>query len=182
MTHKMDPYTANHQATQACPGSVAARGRKNLACQNLHSRLPRLPRLGLSDLTTRLSTQSGYRCQLNCVRSRSYVSITATSEIPLSSCLPSPKTPSPSLKSGFNKPWKILEFSCRAVRKRGAERMQASGKEALPLFGTLAVWGGERGGKGIDCDVARVHFSQFWISRSWSLPALGTRGASGTAE
>lgn len=33
--------------------------------------------------------------------------------------------------------------------------MQASGKEALPLFGTLAVWGGERGGKGIDCDVAR---------------------------
>lgn len=32
-THKMDPYTANHQATQACPGSVAAGGRKNLACQ-----------------------------------------------------------------------------------------------------------------------------------------------------
>lgn len=105
--HKMDPYTANHQATQACPGSVAARGKKNLACQNLHSRLPRLPRLGLSDLTTRLSTQSGYRCQLNCVRSRSYVSITATSEIPLSSVFPVPKPPPPRSKVDSPNPGKF---------------------------------------------------------------------------
>lgn len=83
-THIMDPYTANHQAAQ---GSKVARGKKNTAFQILHSRLPRFPRLGLSDLTTRLSTHSGDRYQVNCVRSSSCVSITATSEIPLSPCL-----------------------------------------------------------------------------------------------
>lgn len=50
--------------------------------------------------------------------------------------------------------------------------MQASGKEALPLFGTLAVWGGEREGGKRDrlrrCE--RVHFSQFWISDPGARP------------
>lgn len=89
-THIMDPYTANHQAAQ---GRKVARGKKNLACQILHSRLPRFPRLGLSDLTTRLSTHSGDRYQVNCVRSSSCVSITATSEISLSlSSTPHPRS------------------------------------------------------------------------------------------
>lgn len=75
-----------HRKPPGCPRKVVQQGskegRENLACQNLHSRLPRFPRLGLSDLTTRLSTHSGDRYQVNCVRSSSCVSITATSEIP----------------------------------------------------------------------------------------------------
>lgn len=63
--------------------------------------------------------------------------------------------------------------------------MQASDKEALPLFGTL---GRGEGGKGIDCDVARERESPLLPVLDSSDPgasqpaALGIRGASGTAE
>lgn len=52
--------------------------------------------------------------------------------------------------------------------------MQASWKGALPLFGILE----RKRGKGIDCDVTRVHTSP----RSGFPANLGIRGASGTAE
>lgn len=81
---QIGPLHRKPPACQPAQGSKVARAKKNLACQNLHPRLPRFPRLGLSDLTTRLSTHGGDRYHVNCVRTSSCVSITATSEIPLS--------------------------------------------------------------------------------------------------
>lgn len=42
--------------------------------------------------------------------------------------------------------------------------MQASRKEAHGSTASFRHSGEGRGGKGIDCDVARIHLSQIWIS------------------
>lgn len=79
-----------HRKPPSCPSLQGSKreGKENLACpKSAFPLLPRFPRLGLSDLTTRLSTQGGDRCQVDCVRSSSCVPITATSEIPLCLCL-----------------------------------------------------------------------------------------------
>lgn len=107
-THKMDPYTANHQAAQGSrPGKVARRKKKPGLPKSAHPLLPRFPRLGLSDLTTRLSTHGGDRYQVNCVRSSSCVSITATSEIPLSLSQSLSSTPPPRSKVDSTNPGKF---------------------------------------------------------------------------